>query len=1509
MEWFSAGDRVVLTITSVDGGEIRAEVDGCGAAAKVVTGDRWLKHITPGCKMIIGNFHVSWCEMVVCFNVPDDAGSLIYIVPSEMRGEVRVAEFFSGLGGWTWASNVMGCPPCVLVEKDHDVNVVCAATHQIPILSPKEFLEAALDGKLSKTQIVEADVNDDVLWMGLGLMNVGVGCASPPCQPWSTTGFQAGLMVEDGAIFRQFLEKCAEGGFLAVSVENVPGFYKHKDYKAVVNVAESKGMKLVLGEVISARAVLPIVRDRWLGVFLHESIIDHGRVDKAKAVCLLGSVLSKVQVNPNMSDLGVVEFFLDPGARTKLVPSQDAFVKYSDLRFLPKWMQEGMAQYTEHDVLKRRTRTFDQPLTGAMACYGSQHDLPCSLIQHKGIHTCLVDDGKGLRFWSPWEVLACMGHGKSSAIDGDLVRAWRQTGNTITTVHAWLQLRRMHEVMGNHSVFPVQPCESEQLQELQNMTLRLDDTYEVCRGSVLLRHERPVEKDDAKRMRMSPPEGLKMSPTLEWQVDHDVEVCTEVVEEEITFLQKHVQANDGRSPSSFCMGGILVLKHVEGHWMMVVHGAVAVEVGIMIQRALPHAEETDFECLEFQGKKVDWKEGVSLVTPGQLIFTPDRRIATFECVKPFRKYRLQVDVTWTAASAIANIACRMKVLPDSVMLMYNDIPVKQGDYLVEFEILQFHVVFRTCVPGYVGADPERMMINDVSMRPADCEGIRIFAKHPARKVMRTMVVRNGMSVAQLVQGLFPDLAATVSWSVFAKDGEVDPKPRDVDWMDLLSQLQIQWNCMRPLAITTVGMLHERSDDVSKLASGMAHEHCVRVWVRSPFHVKAKEVLLPRCFPVGRVAATFLAHTQLNSTMIMMANTLVLDPDMRCGDLSSHDVVSCRICPLPGGGKNDALKHRIGMCLRSRGVPSDVVEQRVQDFLTQCSFDGLAGIDEDDDEKFWDVLKTKASDGKFRLVLHYELKAHKQNARKPPSKMPKAPSGKKDNQKEIIRASDMVIDGRHFWSEDQPIVMLDAQRFGPDQCGLSVMDVKQTKAHLPVRSISTDPLAILVVGDGVKDFGGEVLQIPAFRKDGSPIVVSAVILNFGDEQVTFKAALPALELEQLPSTVVEFHIFKEHVKTWSEASVPLNYVGLHVPALRGSKLIGCWSVRTYGENRLPTPMKSASYIHGYMRIEDSILNQVLQRSGQAGIFTSPKTGEKKHDPRYVVIPIQVTSLEKALQLTVGNEWALGIVKRSEGFAIRCLRENGNAMRSKLQPEAAYVQSGTFDSNDHMYVLKNVPVQVGRNELSQALQNKGWNASAVKCQGQNSWLIAARQKPSEMHFVINNAMTFVEPLKKSESGSAIMVARELQITTTTATDPVSGATALSTATRLTEVKTEIQAQVSAIVDQKMQVANSKIEALANALEQSQLEAKAAQAQAACEVAGLKQEQEYVKQKVSDVESMVQQSASGIVGEMGNMMQKMQKTLQASMSKMQATFETRLDDLEGTHKRQKIDVADGS
>ena len=103
-------------------------------------------------------------------------------------------------------------------------------------------------------------------------------------------------------------------------------------------------------------------------------------------------------------------------------------------------------------------------------------------------------------------------------------------------------------------------------------------------------------------------------------------------------------------------------------------------------------------------------------------------------------------------------------------------------------------------------------------------------------------------------------------------------------------------------------------------------------------------------------------------------------------------------------------------------------------------------------------------------------------------------------------------------------------------------------------------------------------------------------------------------------------------------------------------------------------------------EDSILNQVLQRSGQAGIFTSPKTGEKKHDPRYVVIPIQVTSLEKALQLTVGNEWALGIVKRSERFAIRCLRENGNAMRSKLQPEAAYVQSGTFDSNDHMYVLK-------------------------------------------------------------------------------------------------------------------------------------------------------------------------------------------------------------------------------
>ena len=143
---------------------------------------------------------------------------------------------------------------------------------------------------------------------------------------------------------------------------------------------------------------------------------------------------------------------------------------------------------------------------------------------------------------------------------------------------------------------------------------------------------------------------------------------------------------------------------------------------------------------------------------------------------------------------------------------------------------------------------------------------------------------------------------------------------------------------------------------------------------------------------------------------------------------------------------------------------------------------------------------------------------------------------------------------------------------------------------------------------------------------------------------------------MASTVVEMHIFKAEVATWKECSVPLHYLGVHISAVRGSSLISTWAMKTWSLDRKPVPFRDAAYWHGFLRVPDNILDQVLSRSGNAGIYVSPKDANKRHDERFTVVAIPDCSLNEALKKAATHDKTLGIVKLRDQYGIRCRREN-------------------------------------------------------------------------------------------------------------------------------------------------------------------------------------------------------------------------------------------------------------
>ena len=105
----------------------------------------------------------------------------------------------------------------------------------------------------------------------------------------------------------------------------------------------------------------------------------------------------------------------------------------------------------------------------------------------------------------------------------------------------------------------------------------------------------------------------------------------------------------------------------------------------------------------------------------------------------------------------------------------------------------------------------------------------------------------------------------------------------------------------------------------------------------------------------------------------------------------------------------------------------------------------------------------------------------------------------------------------------------------------------------------------------------------------------------------------------------------------------------MPALRGNNLLAVWSVKAWMEN-IVVHHNQADHWHGYFRVADHLLPQVLVRSGAAGIFLNPKTAERKHDPRFTTLALPSKQLNEVAAKAEACAKVLGLVKRVKALPL-------------------------------------------------------------------------------------------------------------------------------------------------------------------------------------------------------------------------------------------------------------------
>ena len=269
-------------------------------------------------------------------------------------------------------------------------------------------------------------------------------------------------------------------------------------------------------------------------------------------------------------------------------------------------------------------------------------------------------------------------------------------------------------------------------------------------------------------------------------------------------------------------------------------------------------------------------------------------------------------------------------------------------------------------------------------------------------------------------------------------------------------------------------------------------------------------------------------------------------------------------------------------------------------------------------------------------------------------------------------------------------------------------------------------------------------------------------------------------------------------------------------------------------------------------------------------------------------------------------ALGVARVGDKFAIRCRREHQDSVRASLLPESAYVGTPQVDNDQQIFILKNMCNQFNKDELTAALKGFGWDAVALRPQGFNRWLIAAKEMPKGSHIVINGSIAIVEPLHRPKEVVPItMVAREISINTTT--DGNNQITSVSTTSRMAEFRAEIEAQISGVVEQKLASAHAKIAELSYALEESKQQTDAQHRAISADISAFKDEQAFTRQKIHEVETSVAASSQAMIQQMQGLFTQMQQSIETTITNKLAAREgdpNEKDKRQRTHESSKAD-----
>eukprot|EP00434_Breviolum_minutum_P000440 symbB.v1.2.000375.t1/scaffold17.1/size449391/12 len=1304
----------------------------------------------------------------------------------------------------------------------------------------------------------------------------------------------------DGRVMAFVFYMAKSVGIRIINAENVSAIQSHPHYVDLIKFIQTQGYQITHGGTYEVFPLLPIKRDRWLATFHHQSIPVPPYVREG------AERVKFPKISFGVAFIGMrdcVQKFLSEEEKAEMTPCVEAILALSDPKLLPR----GFEKHHNGNIVQSRTMNEHNPLGGAMASYGSQHLIPKSLLLQRGLFTALFkpeDGNEKPRYFTPWEFMAAMYWPKGVKLPADVREAWKAAGNAIAIPHVVLCLYKMHGALRDFSPLGNVFINLKQmLQVVDNYRLKLSNVKQVIFETRSL-----IDCTDSNHHHAS-----ESPPGVQKIINHSPVVSPNV--EQKRFVCKEGCSIDGlfdQYPMVDMMDTLrTALKHsgVEMIWPMsrvvmfsnpinawskttvVPHHYTIMEI---IKVFLEHAKPRDFSLVKVNGHHVTPSSIIPGLAEAIVAFVPVKfaiQVATFEG----KGYEIMVDVTYTIADVKGRLQDICGFHPDSIDLSYDDCKIEAWKYVALYPNRSFKIirVSRVVLPmdiPTVPMTPKKMIPPEHSDVGVPNEGakIRFAARHPVWSSVRTVVCGTNQSFDDVVHALFPDLKSHCVIKVGTCLKEINGKMM-LKHIAMSGDYEIVFDSSKPYPVTRLELVMGASIvDQMKIGTKEivpSHERVER-WIRSPFQTKAYPKIFSKDLTLTRLSAMYFAHSEAKHGLLTLVNGKCCDPRTTLGEIDPNDVITIRTCPLVGGAKEKEkdkdVKNMLHSQLTARGVPVDLVDSRVEAIMAIVSADRFRTHIAESHPRQWVSIKALANEARFRLITTEELKGFQNRKKdaKPMDSQSEAASSSigssvstKATSGDVRKLSldEIQIDLTYFQTKAGSVKQLSQESFGPDAEGVAIMHAESAK-KFPVCRLSPSHLAIIAVGKSSYD--QNVHLAPAINGKGQAILVPVCIYNYGDEEVHFNVGPNKVELNIEEALVVEFTIVRQEVENWDVVKSPLVYIGQSIAETKNAKIMTSWAVKAFGKDKRPCDHGKADYIHGFLRILESKADVLLARSGWAGIYLVPKNASKKPHEAFTIVHVPNKDIDEMKALAQSTKHALGIVRTSQGLALRSRREHAYNIKKAVFPELPLVEEGSFQMGDKMYILKHLQAHTSTDQLSTALQKLGWDgAKALKPVGPDAWSIAAPAPPPTPHLCINQH--FVVITEQGSHGKLAHVdAPKVPPSAAFVVNQPSAVVAVSpVVSRFDEIKVELQNQVKAMVEEKIGETNQKVQGIQQSIEKTQTA-----------VDNICKAQQATEAKVKEVEVSVQSSSQNILTQITSMISSLQNGLNSRLDKLE-------------------------